>query len=49
LNFLNFCELSKFSGGLAIAAMRQLPLGFFFENAWNFKDFFREFEVFETF
>jgi hypothetical protein len=33
-------------GGLAIVAMWQCHEAFFFENAWHFKDIFREFEAF---
>jgi hypothetical protein len=47
---LNITGLGR--GGLAIVVMRQLPRGFFFENAklflkiaWHFKDIFREFEI----
>jgi hypothetical protein len=48
---LNITGLGR--GGLAIVVMRQLPRGFFFENAklflkiaWHFKEIFREFEAF---
>jgi hypothetical protein len=52
--FLQMKTLILLRGGLAIVAIvRQLPRGFFFENArhffknaWHFKDIFREFEAF---